>query len=227
MEERVMGEMISFAANGGTCSGYLAPASEGRPGVVVIQEWWGINANIKGIADRFAAAGYTALAPDLFHGIVTTEPDEAGKLAMSLRIEEAAKDLHGAITHLRSLTGHTVGVVGFCMGGALSLYSACANPADVAACVDFYGGHPAVHPDLASLAAPVLGLFGEKDHGVTPEAVNQLDKDLTALGKQHVFTTYPGADHAFFNDRRPEVDQPEASQDAWQKVLAFFGESLG
>ncbi len=154
-----MGDMIEFTANGGTCPGYLARVGEDRPGMVVIQEWWGINAHIKDVTERFAAAGYTALAPDLYHGVVTTEPDEAAKLAMALRATQAAKDLHGAISHLRQLTGHAVGVVGFCMGGALSLFAACANPADVAACIDFYGGHPAVKPDLSSPRSATSGIF--------------------------------------------------------------------
>lgn len=223
-----MGEMISFPANGRTAPGYLARAADpNAPGVVVIQEWWGLNRNIKSIADRFAAAGYTALAPDLWHGVVTSEPNEAQKLFMTLNIAETAKDLRGAIQHLRSLTGgKKVGVVGFCMGGALSLYAACDNPEDVAACVDFYGGHPAVKYDLARLQAPVLGLFAEKDSFVSPQVVRDLARQLRELGKEHSFHTYPGVDHAFFNEDRPEVYNAAAASDAWQKVLDFFGKHL-
>ncbi len=221
-----MGEMIAFPANGGACPGYLARADDaGAPGVVVIQEWWGIageKSDIKDIAERFAAAGYTALAPDLFHGRIATEPDEAGKLMMALRIEEAANDLRGAARHLRELTGKPVGVVGFCMGGALSLYAAGDNPDDIAACVVFYGGHPAVKPDLDALRAPVLGHFGERDDSVNPEVVAALDRQLAERGKAHSFTTYPGAGHAFFNERRPEAYNPAAAADAWRKTLAFF-----
>ncbi len=225
-----MGEMVTFPANGGICPGYLARAEEeGAPGVVVIQEWWGIEgekSDIKEIADRFAADGYTALAPDLYHGKVATEPDEAGKLMMAMNIGEAAKDLRGAVTYLHGLTNKPVGVVGFCMGGAISLYAACENPDDVAACVDFYGGHPAVQYNLTQLRAPVLGLFGERDDFVSPDAVQALDRQLSEAGKEHDFTIYPGADHAFFNHRRPEVYNPEAAEDAWGKVLAFFGQHL-
>lgn len=225
-----MGEMISFAANGGDCPGYLARAGAAdAPGVVVIQEWWGIageKSDITEVADRFAAAGYTALGPDLYHGQMATEPDEAGKLMMALRIEEAAKDLRGAIAYLRDLTGKPVGTVGFCMGGALSLFAACENPDAVDACVDCYGGHPAVRYNLDALEAPVLGLFGEQDGSVSPEVVGNLDRELTEKGKAHDFTIYPGAGHAFFNAKRPEAYHPEAANDAWRKMLAFFGQHL-
>ncbi|HET8627228.1 MAG TPA: dienelactone hydrolase family protein [Thermomicrobiales bacterium] len=223
-----MGEMITFAANGGTCPGYLATASAaGAPGVVVIQEWWGINHHIKDVVERFAAAGYTALAPDLYHGRVVTEPDEAGKAMMALNIGEAAKDMRGAINHLHEQTGEPVGIVGFCMGGALSLFAACDNPDAVGACVDFYGGHPAVQYDLAALRAPVLGFFAGEDDFVSPEVVRELDAQLTALGKEHEFTTYQGCDHAFFNDDRPEVYDAAAARDTWQKMLDFYRQHLG
>ena len=231
-----MGEMITFPANGGTCPGYLAvagePAAAGRDGVrnvgmVVIQEWWGVNEHIKDIVERFAAQGYHALAPDLYHGVIATEPDEAGKMLMALNIEQAAADMRGAVAHLRELTGKPVGIVGFCMGGALSLYAACDNPDGIGACVDFYGGHPAVKPNLAALQAPVLGIFAERDGFVSPEVVKGLDEQLTALGKEHDFTIYPGTDHAFFNDDRPEVYDAEASADAWGKTLSFFAKNVG
>ncbi len=223
-----MGEMIEFAANGGACPGYLVRAERpDAPGVVVLQEWWGLNHNIKSITERFAAAGYTALAPDLYRGQVATEPDEARKLLMGLNLGEAAKDMRGAIRYLKDLTGRPVGTVGFCMGGALSLYAACENGRDVAACVDFYGGNRAHNYRLEALEAPVLGLFAELDQGVSPEFVRWLDEELTRLGKPHDFTIYPGAHHAFFNDERPSVYNPEASADAWQKVLAFYARHLG
>jgi len=134
-----MGEMVEFKSNGGTCTGYLA--GDSGPGVVVIQEWWGLNDHIKDIADRFAIAGYTALAPDLYHGEVTTEPDSAGKLLMSMNLATAAKDLSGAIDLLQQRTGRTkVGVTGFCMGGGLTLMVACQRPDAVAAAAPFYGG---------------------------------------------------------------------------------------
>jgi carboxymethylenebutenolidase len=223
-----VGETISYPANGRTGTGYLARASAASaPGVIVIQEWWGVNRHIMAVADRVAAAGYTALAPDLFHGAITTEPDEAAKLMMALNIGEAAKDLRGAIAHLSALTGgRPVGTVGFCMGGALSLFAACENPDTVVACVDFYGGHPKVEYNLTTLRAPVLGFFGELDTGVSPAVVNQLRQRFAEAGKEYTFTVYPDADHAFFNDDRPEVYNAAAAADAWHQMMAFYDQLL-
>lgn len=215
-----MGEPVTFAANGGTCGGYLArPASSG-PGVVVIQEWWGLDDHVKSIADRFAAEGFVALAPDLYHGTVTTSPDEAQKLLMALDIARAEKDLRGAVRLLREDTKSPVGTVGFCMGGTLSLYAACANGADVAACVVFYGGHPKAPYDFDGLRAPVLGHWAEKDPGANANAAN-VEKALRERGRPFEFHTYPGTGHAFFNDTRP-VHDPGASALAWQRTLAFL-----
>ena len=223
------GEMITFQSNGGTASGYLSlPASGAGPGVIVIQEWWGLVPHIKDVCDRFAAEGFVALAPDLYHGESTKSPDEAGKLMMALRIDEAEKDLRGAISHLLSLegtSGNKVGTVGFCMGGALSLYAASKNP-QVGACVVFYGIHPNVKPDLASLQAPVLGIYAERDAYVGPAVVHELESQLKQHGKSAEMHIYPGLDHGFFNDTRTEVYDEAAAKDAWSRVLKFFREHL-
>ena len=224
-----MGEMVQFPSNGGNTSGYLSIPEKGSgPGVVVIQEWWGLVDHIKEVCDRFAAEGFVALAPDLYHGKTTKSPDEAGKLMMALRIDEAEKDLSGAVQYLSAhdaTMGEKVGVVGFCMGGALSLYTATKN-SNIGACVVFYGGHPKVKPDLPNLHAPVLGLFAEKDGFVTPALVHELEKQLIELGKQVEVVIYPGADHAFFNDTRPEVYDPQASNDAWLRTIKFLRENI-
>jgi carboxymethylenebutenolidase len=229
LKEMIVGERVTFKANGHTTPGYLARPESGRgPGVIVIQEWWGLVPHIEDVADRFAAEGFVALAPDLYHGKKATGPDQAGKLMMALNIAEAEQDLRGAIHYLREqpgVAGTDVGTIGFCMGGALSLFAASRNP-DVGACVVFYGGHPNVKPDLPSLRAPVLGVWAGKDGFVTPEVVRELDGALTALGKRHEFHTYPGAQHAFFNDTRPEVYDAAASADAWAKTVAFFRREL-
>src|SRR5437870_10361221 len=141
-----MGEMVEFRSNGKATSGYLALPKQKGPGVIVIQEWWGLVPHIKDVADRFTAAGFVALAPDLYHGQAASnqEPDVAGKLMMSLKISEADKDLAGAIDFLSkhdSAMSKKVGTVGFCMGGALSLFAAANNPDKVGACVVFYGAH--------------------------------------------------------------------------------------
>jgi carboxymethylenebutenolidase len=224
-----MGERVTFKANGHTTPGYLArPASGSGPGVIVIQEWWGLVPHIEDVTDRFAAEGFVALAPDLYHGEKATGPDQAGKMMMALNIEQTEKDLRGAIQFLRDqagVTGSKVGTVGFCMGGALSLFAASKN-AEVGACVVFYGGHPKVQPDLPNLQAPVLGIWGGKDGFVTPDVVKTLDQQLTSLGKRHDFHSYPNADHAFFNDTRPEVHDPAAAQDAWQRTIGFLRREL-
>ena len=214
------GKMVQFAANGKTGSGYLStPRKGGGPGVVVIQEWWGLVDHITDVADRFAKEGFVALAPDMYHGKTTTRPDDAGKLMMALKIDEVEQDLRGAIDYLLGLgetQGDRAGTVGFCMGGQLSLYAACANP-KVGACViyygiHYYGIHPNVHPDLESLRAPVLGFFAEKDGFVTPEVVGKLESDLRAAGKQVEFHIYRGAEHAFFNDTRPVYHKAYAKE---------------
>src|SRR5215212_10498547 len=224
-----MGEMVEFPFAGGNTGGYLSiPENGNGPGVVVIQEWWGLVDHIKDVCDRFAADGFVALAPDLYHGQTAKSPDEAGKLMMALRIDEAEKDLSAAVEYLSTLdatTSEKSGVVGFCMGGALSLYTATKN-GNIGACVVFYGGHPKVKPDLPNLHAPVLGLYAEKDDFVTPALVGELERQAKALGKDIEVIMYPGADHAFFNDTRPEVYNAEAAADSWQRTINFLREHL-
>ncbi len=224
-----MGEMVQFRSNGGSTDGYLSVPNSGTgPALIVIQEWWGLVDHIKEVCDRFAAEGFVALAPDLYHGKTTKSPDEAGKLMMALRIDEAEKDLSGAIEYLSTHDANTskkVGVVGFCMGGALSLYTATKNP-HIGACVVFYGGHPNVKPDLPNLHAPVLGLYAGKDGFVTPDSVRALESKLKELGKPIEAVIYPDTDHAFFNDSRPEVYNAEAAADAWRRTLEFLRKHL-
>lgn len=223
------GTLVSFASNGGTTHGYLATPNDSGPGVLVIQEWWGLAPHIKNICDRLAAEGFTALAPDLYHGKTTTSPDEAGRLMMALNIGWAAKDLKGAVAFLlghKSTGGkRTVGVVGFCMGGQLALYAAC-EQLEIGACVDFYGIHPNVKPNLAGLQAPVLGIFGEEDDSVTPAVVRKLEADLKKAGKTTDFMIFPNVGHAFFNDTRPEVYDEESAKKAWQKTCVFLRRHL-
>jgi carboxymethylenebutenolidase len=225
------GEMVEFESNGGKAKGYLSLPEGGAagPGVIVLQEWWGLVPHIKSVADRFAAEGFVALAPDLYHGEQTTSPDEAGKLMMALDIERTEKDLRGAVGFLlahEATRGERVGTVGFCMGGVLSLYAASKNR-QVGACVVFYGIHPKVEPPLENLEAPVLGLYAERDQFVPPASVRALEAKLKALGKQAEMHIYPGTDHAFFNDTRPEVYDEAAAADSWRRTISFFREHLG
>jgi carboxymethylenebutenolidase len=222
-----MGEMVEFKSNGGTCTGYLAGTS--GPGVIVIQEWWGLVPHITDIADRFAAEGFVALAPDMYHGEATNEPDLAGKLLMSMNLSTAGKDLSGAVDLLQVRTGRTkVGVTGFCMGGGLALMAACLRPDAIAAAAPFYGG---MRPDTViewdNLAAVVEGHYAATDRGTAaPEAVKELEATLRAKGKDATFHVYPGTQHAFFNDTRPEVYDAEVSKLAWDRTLALFRANL-
>ena len=223
------GSTGEFPVNGKSSSGYLSvPLSGSGPGVIVLQEWWGLVDHIKDVADRFAAEGFVALAPDMYHGESATSPDDAGKLMMALDIDRVEKDLRGAIAYLLSrseVTSEHVGTVGFCMGGQLSLSAACANPA-VGACVDFYGIHPSVTPNLESLQAPVLGFFAEKDDFVPPAAARQLEADLAVAGKTANITVFEGADHAFFNDTRTEVYDADLAAACWTRMLTFYREHV-
>jgi carboxymethylenebutenolidase len=184
--------------------------------------------HVRDVCDRFAREGFVALAPDLYRGESTADPDEAGRLMMGLEIPRAARDLDGAVSALLSedaVDGPKVGVIGFCMGGQLALYAATRNPR-IGAVADFYGIHPQVTLDLSGLEAPVLGVFGEFDEFVPPEAARKLEADLGAAGKRTDFTIYPRAQHAFFNDTRPDVFDAEATARAWGDTLAFFRAEL-
>ena len=229
MAGTLIGTMVEFPSYEKAGSGYLAvPASGAGPGVIVLQEWWGLVDHIKDVADRLAAAGFVPLAPDMYHGESTTSPDDAGKMMMALDIGRAEKDLRGAIGYLLSrpeVTTDHVGTVGFCMGGQLSLYAACENAA-VGACVVFYGIHPNVAPNLSTLQAPVLGFFAEKDGFVPPAAARQLEADLNAAGRSADITVYEGVDHAFFNDTRPEVYDEAHAATCWSRMLAFYREHV-
>ena len=222
-----MGEMVEFKSNGGTCTGYRAGTS--GPGVIVIQEWWGLVPHITDIADRFAAEGFVALAPDMYHGEMTNEPDMAGKLLMSMNLATAGKDLSGAVDVLQERTGRTkVGVTGFCMGGGLALMAACLRPDAIAAAAPFYGG---MRPDTViewdNLAAVVEGHYAATDRGTAaPEAVKELEATLRAKGKNATFHVYPGTQHAFFNDTRPEVYDAAVAKTAWNRTLALFRANL-
>lgn len=227
-----MGEIVEFTSNGSTAEGYLAvPESGHGPGVVVIQEWWGLVPHIEDVCDRFAAEGYVALAPDLFHGETTTEPDEAGKMMMALNIDRATKDLGGAVDHLLGLdavSSDKLGVIGFCMGGGLALALSAARPDAVKAVAPFYGviPWPDLQPDYSRIDAKVHGHYAELDGFFTPELARDLETTLQDLGKDATITIHEGADHAFFNDHRPEVHRPDCAAEAWSATLLLFGDVL-
>jgi carboxymethylenebutenolidase len=224
--------MVQFPANGGSTSGYLsAPDGDRGPGLVVIQEWWGLVDHIKDVTDRFAREGFVALAPDLFHGKTTTDPNEAGQLLGSLSVDQAAKDLRGAIDYLldqAGATGGKVGVIGFCMGGQIAMFAGTVSPDKVGAVANFYGIHPVVQQatDLTKLKAPVLGTFAEGDQMTPPSAAQELEQRVRQQGLQTDFKVYPGTTHAFFNDTRKEVYNADAARDAWDRSLRWFKQHL-
>jgi len=222
-------EMVEYEdSDGEKLMGYLArPAgNEAKPAVVVIQEWWGLDDHIKDVARRFAEQGYVALAPDLYHGVVATEPDEARKLVMELDMAEAVKEIQRGIDFLQAqayVAGPKVGIVGFCMGGGLVLQTALAED-DLAAGVVFYG-RP-LEPDQAKqVKAPILGLYGRNDQGIPVDAVEAMHAAFNEATIQNEVHIYDGAGHAFFNNTRDSYNQ-QAASDAWQRALAWFGERL-
>ena len=206
--------------------GYLArnPEAGPQPAVIVIQEWWGLNDHIKDVTNRFAAAGYVALAPDLYHGQVATEPDEARKLAMELGMGDAVGEIQSAMAYLRAqdYTTEQIGILGFCMGGGLVLQTAVADDT-LGAAIPFYG-QPVSTTQAEQITAPVLSFLGTRD-GISAIAYEQLHAVLEANGVPNHFQLYEGAQHAFFNDTRASYD-PEAAADAWSRTLAWFDEYL-
>lgn len=224
------GTMIEFQANGRTANGYLArPTAPRGHGVLVIQEYWGLVDHIKDLADRFAAEGFFALAPDLYHGEKAKSPDEAGKLMMALNIAETAKDLRGAADALIAVEGVSpkqVGIVGFCMGGQLALYGACEFPERIAAAVDFYGVHPKVKLRLENLDAPILAHFALRDSSTPEDKARDLVRQIEQAGK-HIEAYFYNADHAFFNDTRPKVYSRADATEAWKRTIDFFNRTLG
>lgn len=217
--------------SGGTKDGqptqaYLAvPKSGSGPGILVFQEWWGLVPHIERLCDRLAEVGFTAMAPDMYSGRTTTNPDEAGRLMMALEVLKVAADVKGAIDflqHHKACASAKVGVTGFCLGGQLALYAACTYPTKIAACADFYGVHPNIQPDVTKLRAPVLGIFAEKDGFVNAQVVGDLAAKLTKAKKSFEFKTYEGVSHAFMNETRKDVYDAEAARDAWNRAVDFF-----
>ena len=216
-------------ADGATLTGYLAqPEGEGSyPPIIVIQEWWGLDNHIKDVTRRFAEQGYVALAPDLYHGVVATEPDEARKLVMALDMEAAVGEIQQAISYLlaqEAVGSDKAGIVGFCMGGRLTLMTALADD-NLGAAIAFYGS-PLEPAQVGGLKAPLLGLYGSADSGIPVDAVNTMEAALTEAGIEHEIKIYDGAQHAFFNDTRANSYNAEAAADAWARALAWFGQHL-
>jgi carboxymethylenebutenolidase len=230
-----MAEMVEFASNGSTARGYLArPAGGSGPGVLVVQEWWGLDSGIRAMADRLASAGFTALCPDLFHGELAehTEMDRAARLMTEMPPDRAARDMSGAVDLLLAdsgATGDRVGVVGFCMGGMLAWLIATNRPEAVTAVVSFYG-YPSGdnEPDWSKLSAAVRGHMAEHDDFFGPDGAHALESKLQELGKDVTITVHPGTGHAFMSphDALGTYDE-ETAEAIWPGVVTFLHERLG
>jgi carboxymethylenebutenolidase len=229
-----MGETVSFnRPDGQTVNGYLAQPADANdaPGLVVIQEWWGLNDQIRGVADKMAAAGYRALVPDLYRGKSTSEAEEANHLMTSLDFGDAAgQDVRGAVQFLKA-SGGQVGVTGFCMGGALTLLSA-VNVPEVDAGVIWYGFPPIEFIDASKIKAPLLGHFATQDKAFAIETVDEIETIFNAANVQYDFHRYD-AMHAFANEtavgenRLPITQYDEAAASlAWERSMAFFKQHL-
>lgn len=227
-----MGENVTFGSNGGTAHGYLArPESGSGPGVVVVQEWWGLVPHIEKVCDRFAAEGFIALAPDLYHGTKTTEPDDAMRLMMGLAMDAAARDIGGAARYLRTqnVTGDGLAAVGFCMGGSLALWSATVAP-EITTTVGFYPAIPweRMNPTWSAYSGKAAVIHCDEDEGGSgAPGIQRAKQAIEAAGGTVEVFDYPGTGHAFFNDTRPEVYNADAAQRAWQRTIDFLRSRLG
>lgn len=217
------------SGDGETLMGYIArpESADPAPAVVVIQEWWGLNDHIKDLANRFAHEGFVALAPDLYHGEVASEPDEARKLVMEIDMPAAVVEIQSAIDYLLAqdfVAGEQVGITGFCFGGGLTLQTALVDDR-LAVAIPWYGS-PLSPEQAANVQAPVLGLYGSADGGIPVEAVQAMDEGMDASGMENEFIIYEGAEHAFFNDTRASYNA-DAAADAWPRALMWLRENLG
>jgi carboxymethylenebutenolidase len=230
-----MGTMVEFASNGGTAAGYLATPEGGTgPGVIVVQEWWGLDSGTREMADRLAAAGFVAFAPDLYHGELAehTEMDRAGELMQALPPDRAARDMSGAVDHLTghdATTGDGIGVMGFCMGGMLTFVLAALRPDAVKAAVPFYGFPQGDdQPDYSRITAAIQGHMAEHDDFFPPDAARALEARLRELGKDVTLTVHSGVGHAFMapHDALGTYDRDLADR-IWPQATAFLHEHLG
>ncbi len=227
-----MGENITFEANEANGSGYLAlPESGSGPAVIVIQEWWGLVGHITDVVDRFAHAGFVAFAPDLYHGQASSEPDVAKKLMMELQLDQAGKEIINSAKYLLSLSqvsSPTVGTVGFCMGGSLSIWSGTLDPV-IDRSVGFYPGsswerHAPKWSNYNGKHAMIHCAQGDGT-SAAPGIQEAIKEISTAGGSIEVFD-YAGTQHAFFNNDRPEVYDAQAAQTAWDRTVNFLKDKV-
>jgi carboxymethylenebutenolidase len=218
---------VTFASNGGQAHGYLRKPEKGSgPGVIVVQEWWGLDDHMADVVDRLAAEGFVALAPDLYGGRVAHDADTAGKMLMELPVDQAAKDLAGAVDFLLAdpdVSSSTVGAVGFCMGGGFVLLLAAQQGDRISAAVPFYGVGPAVPDQYRAVTAPIQGHYGEQDGFYPVEQARALEKQIREESSGSVEFFYYPAGHAFHNDQdKLGTYNEEHAKQAWQRTLKFL-----
>lgn len=218
---------VSFAGKSGKISGFLCkPALSGtKNAIIIVHEWWGLTDFVKNVAKSFARQGYVSLAVDLYDGKTTMDASQASELMNSLDQEKSIGYLSAALGYLKKLGVKKIGVMGFSMGGKLSMIFASTEKLDAA--VDFYGVHiPAQVPFVKNLSCPVLCIFGGKDKSATNDDINVLRRELVKNSKKNVIEIYPNAGHAFIDNTQPQNYNKDASIDAWQKVFDFLNDNL-
>jgi carboxymethylenebutenolidase len=223
-------EFPTTSGGAGTAPGYLAtPSGESGPGVIVLQEWWGLDSHIRSICDRLAAEGFYALAPDLYRGETTEQPSEAQQKMMAMNMQEVEQDMCGAADYLASQPGFRgpgVGAVGYCLGGGLAVWAAATCP-NVVAAVTYYYVMPHGKPDFTRIKGPVLGHFGTDDEFVPVDAAKELESELRDAGVDVTFHFYEGGGHAFFNDdNRLGTYDAGHTQTSWERTVGFLRSAL-
>ncbi len=224
------GKPVSYKSGDETVRGILyTPAGKGPfPALIVIHEWWGLNDWVKEQASKLADQGYVALAVDLYRGKVATTPDEAHEIMRGVPEDRAKRDLHAAFEVLQSqpdVKKDRIGAIGWCMGGGYALDVALQEPTLAADVINY--GHLATDPDaLKRINAPILGLFGAQDRGITPDDVKKFGATLDQMGKKIEVTIYPDAGHAFENPNNKDGYRAADAADAWKRTVDFLAMTL-
>lgn len=223
---------VTFASNGTQAHGYLrTPDADSGPGLVVIQEWWGLDDHMADLVDRFAAEGFVTLAPDLYGGRVAHDADTAGQMLQELPVDRAVRDLSGAVDYLLGLpevTSSKVGAVGYCMGGGFVLKLAAQAGDRIGAAVPFYGVGPAVPDEFRTVTAPIQGHYGEQDQMYPVDQARELEQQIRAESQGTVEFFYYPAGHAFHNDRdKMGTYDEQSATTAWNRTIEFLHANLG
>lgn len=230
MQERIVSMHAFYKSKGEGVDAFLSrPTASGKwPAILIIHEWWGLEDHFRDMTRAFAREGYVALAPDLYHGKVTADGEEAARLKTSLDLDRATREILDGIPYLKSLpfvNPGKIGIIGFCMGGGLALLSVCRTKEIAAAAIYFQSMYPDPG-ELVNIACPILGHYGEDDIYTPRSEVDAFEKILKEHNKSHEIYFYKNAGHAFVNDRHPELYRKEAAEASWPRTLEFFQRHL-